>query len=121
LTNSSQLNSNNSTSKGRDDWWQDYGLRQFSKQASDDDLQAASQSESTPSLQILEVIDVGQRSENKERIGIYGRAIVATYYHLLICHRAQVNMTQVRKRLKERSRFHVEGSRKRMVRYEEIL
>ena len=74
---------------------------------------------------ILANIEKTGEKWNRERIGIYGRAIVANTLLLSkISHRAQVNTmsAQVRKNLKEKFRaFMWKGAGKGMVRWEALL
>ena len=74
---------------------------------------------------ILANIEKTGEKWNRERIGIYGRAIVANTLLLSkISHRAQVNTmsAQVRKNLKEKFRaFMWKGAGKGMVRWEVLL
>jgi hypothetical protein len=76
-------------------------------------------------MEILEDIEETGQKWNKERIGIYGQAIVANTLLLSkISHRAQVNTlsAQMRKRLKEKFRAFVwKGARRGMVRWEVLL
>jgi hypothetical protein len=75
--------------------------------------------------EILEKIEETGQKWNKERIGIYGQAIIANTILLSkISHRAQVNTlsAQTRKRLKEKFKdFIWKGARKGMVRWEVLL
>jgi hypothetical protein len=74
---------------------------------------------------IMEKIEETGQRWNKERIGIYGQAIVANTLLLSkISHRAQVNTlsAQVRKRLKEKFRAFIwKGSERGKVRWEVLL
>jgi len=74
---------------------------------------------------ILEDIEETGQKWNRERIGIYGQAIVANTLLLSkISHRAQVNTlsTQVRKKLKEKVRAFIwKGAGRGMVRWEILM